>query len=95
MTLTRDKVANVAQLAHIEMDDAALDTYAPQLNTIMDWIEQLNEVDTDNIAPLASATEMTLKMRRDEVTDGQRREDILTNAPEAKEGYFVVQKIIE
>lgn len=95
MTLTRETVAKVAQLAHIEMDDAALDTYAPQLSTIMDWIEQLGEVDTGNIPPVATATDMTLKMRKDEVTDGKRREDILANAPEAKEGYFVVQKIIE
>lgn len=95
MTLTRETVANVARLAHIEMDDASLDTYAPQLSTIMDWIEQLGEVDTSNTSAVASATDMRLKMRKDEVTDGNRRDDILANAPEAKEGYFVVQKIIE
>ena len=95
MTLTRETVANVAGLAHIEMDDTALDTYAPQLSNIMDWIEQLGEVDTSHVSPVASATDMTLKMRRDAVTDGQRRDDILANAPESKEGYFVVQKIIE
>lgn len=95
MTLTRETVANVAQLAHIEVDDAALDTYAPQLSNIMDWIEQLGEVDTSNTPAVASATDMSLKMRKDEVTDGQRQDDILANAPEAMEGYFVVQKIIE
>ena len=95
MTLTRETVANVARLAHIEMDEAALDTYAPQLSHIMNWIEQLGEVDTSNVAPVASATDITLKLRKDEVTDGERQDDILANAPETKEGYFVVRKIIE
>jgi aspartyl-tRNA(Asn)/glutamyl-tRNA(Gln) amidotransferase subunit C len=95
MTLTRETVANVARLAHIEIDDSGLDRYAPQLSNIMDWIEQLGEVDTADISPVASATDMALKMRKDEVTDGKRRDDILANAPESKEGYFVVQKIIE
>ena len=61
----------------------------------MNWIEQLSEVDTDGVAPMTSVVEVKLHQRKDEITDGGYVEKILSNAPEAQEGFFVVPKVVE
>lgn len=88
-------VRKVARLARIETTDAELETVAPRLAGIMKWIEQLAEVNTDNVAPMASTTDSKLFLRADAVTDGDCQDKVLANAPEASQGYFVVPKVVE
>ena len=66
-----------------------------ELSRILEWIEQLNEVDTEGVPPMTSVAAMRLAWREDRVTDGGRPEDILANAPERQDGYFVVPKVVE
>ena len=95
MSLDKETVRKVAGLARLRVTEADLDKYAPQLSGIMKWIEQLAEVNTDNVEPLASVVNIDLKLRRDEVTDGGIQESVLANAPEAVEGFYVVPKVVE
>lgn len=95
MSLDKATVKKVAGLARIAMDDEELDRMAPQVSGIINWIEQLSEVNTDNVEPLASVTDITLPLRKDEINDGGYVEKILANAPESTQGYFVVSKIVE
>lgn len=86
------KIASLARLAASEEEIAAL---VPELNNILRWIEQLSEVDTDGIEPLAAVIPNTLRLREDVVTDGGIRDDVLANAPQAEHGFFAVPKVIE
>lgn len=95
MSLNKEQVAKVARLARIKMTDEKLDVIAPELNNIINWVEMLGEVDTDAVEPLPSPVDIPLKMRKDEVTDGGYQKDILANAPETLEGFFVVPKVVE
>lgn len=94
-TVTRADVAKAARLSRIRMSDAELDAYAPQLNRIVGWIEQLSEVETDTVEPLANVVAIDLVLRKDEVTDGDNENGALSNAPEKAEGFFVVPKVVE
>jgi aspartyl-tRNA(Asn)/glutamyl-tRNA(Gln) amidotransferase subunit C len=95
MALDKATVAHIAALARIRLSEAELDPLADELSHILTWMEQLNEVDTSGVAPMASVTAAGLTMREDEVTDGGRREEILSNAPRTARGFFVVPKVIE
>ncbi len=95
MSIDRNTVAKVARLARLRVTDEQLDRYVPQLGNIMKFVEQLGEVDTDNVEPLASVVDIDLELRRDEVTDGGIPEAVLANAPESLEGFFVVPKVVE
>lgn len=95
MSIDKDTVKYVAKQAHLEMDDETVSRLEPELNNIINWIEQLGELDTDNVEPLSNVADITLHLREDEVTDGNKQADILANAPEQTEGYFVVKKIVE
>ena len=95
MALTKQDVAKVARLARIKMDDDKLEALMPQLSNIIGFVEQLSEVDTDNVEPLASVVDINLRLREDEVTDGGYAKEVLSNAPEELEGYFVVPKVVE
>lgn len=95
MSMDKETVAKVARLSAIEMDEAGLDKMAPQLAKIMGFIEQLGEVDTDGVEPLANVVDIELKLRKDEVTDGSCAEKVLANAPEETQGFFVVPKVVE
>ena len=88
-------MAHIATLARIRLAETELEPLAGELSQILDWVEQLNEVDTSGVAPMASVTAARLTMREDEVTDGGRREEILSNAPRTARGFFVVPKVIE
>lgn len=94
-TLTQKDVAKVASLARIKMSDEELEKYAPQLSNIIGFVEQLGEVDTDNVEPLASVVDIALSLRSDDVTDGKIRDKVLANAPETLEDFFVVPKVVE
>lgn len=88
-------VKKVATLARIAVTDADLEKYTPQLDGMIKWVEQLAEVNTDNVQPLASVVNIPLGLRPDVVTDGGKQPDILANAPESVEGFFVVPKVVE
>jgi aspartyl-tRNA(Asn)/glutamyl-tRNA(Gln) amidotransferase subunit C len=95
MSLDKAAVARIARLARIEIADQELQPLAGELSHILGWIEQLNEVDTSDVAPMTSVAAMQLAWRADEVCDGDRREDILANAPARDGDYFVVPKVVE
>ena len=88
-------VRRVAGLAHLKMDDAEIQSRVPQLGTIMSFIEQLSQVDTDNVEPLANVVNVPLSLREDVINDGDCADKVLANAPEETLNFFVVPKIIE
>jgi aspartyl-tRNA(Asn)/glutamyl-tRNA(Gln) amidotransferase subunit C len=95
MSLDEATVARIARLARIAVPEQELEPLAGELSHILEWIEQLNGVDTKGVAPMTSVVAMKLAWREDRVTDGARPEDILANAPEREDGYFVVPKVVE
>ena len=95
MSVTSEQVRHIAKLARIAMSDEEIERLVPELNNILGWVEQLGEVDTDGVEPLATVIEQKLRLRDDAVTDGGRRDDILANAPAAEHGFFAVPKVIE
>lgn len=95
MSLDKETVRKVSSLAKIRMNDEELERMAPQLSKIIGFVEQLNEVDTDNVEPLASVVDITLELREDKITDGDCVDRVLANAPESTQGYFVVPKVVE
>lgn len=95
MSIDKNTVKKVAGLARLRLTDAEMEKYTGQLNNIMGFVEQLNEVNTDNVAPLPSPVDMALPLRKDEVTDGDCVDAVLANAPEAVEGFYVVPKVVE
>jgi aspartyl-tRNA(Asn)/glutamyl-tRNA(Gln) amidotransferase subunit C len=95
MSLDQATVARIAKLARIEIRDEELAPLAAELSGILGWIEQLNEVPTEGVAPMTGVTPMTPHLREDVVDDGGRAEDILMNAPEREDGWFVVPKVVE
>lgn len=88
-------VAKIARLARIKIEDDKLEPLAGELNNIIGWVEQLNEVNTDNIEPMASVVDAKLRWRDDKVTDGNKVDSVLKNAPNAEYGFFAVPKVIE
>lgn len=95
MSMDKATVANVARLARIRLNKEELDLYTRELSGILDWIEQLQAVNTDGVEPMSSVVERLLPEREDVVTDGNIQEDVLANAPEAAHGYYVVPKVVE
>jgi len=95
MSVDKTTVSRVARLARINIEDDRLEPMAQELSSIMNWIEQLNEVNTDTVEPLASVTGHALPMRDDVVTDGEMAAQIVQNAPESMSGFFVVPKVVE
>ncbi len=88
-------VKKVATLARLEMDDSELEAVRVKLGNIMKFVEQLGEVNTDKIEPLANVVDIKLRLREDTVNDGDQQKKVLANAPEAMEGFFVVPKVVE
>jgi aspartyl-tRNA(Asn)/glutamyl-tRNA(Gln) amidotransferase subunit C len=95
MSVSHEQVRHIAKLARIAMSEEELERLVPELNAIIGWVEQLGEVDTDGVEPLTAVIEQKLRLRDDVVTDGDIRDDILANAPEAQHGFFAVPKVIE
>ena len=95
MSVSPEQVRHIAKLARIAMSEEELERLVPELNNILGWIEQLGEVDTDGVEPLTAVIEQKLRLRDDAVTDGDIRDDVLANAPEAQHGFFAVPKVIE
>lgn len=95
MSVDKNTVRKVARLARIAMPEERLEPMAKELNGILAWIEQLNEVDVDGVEPMTTPVEMKLPMRDDVVSDGNIRDQVLANAPKSEEGFFVVPKVVE
>jgi aspartyl-tRNA(Asn)/glutamyl-tRNA(Gln) amidotransferase subunit C len=95
MSIDRDTARKVAKLARIRVEEDRLDALAQEFSNILGFIEQLNEVDVEGIAPMTSVTPMRLKRRADVVTDGNQQAAVLANAPDAREGFFAVPKVVE
>jgi aspartyl-tRNA(Asn)/glutamyl-tRNA(Gln) amidotransferase subunit C len=95
VSVSSDQVRHIAKLARIGMSDAEIADLVPELNNILGWIEQLAEVDTEGVEPLTAVIDQKLRLRDDVVTEGDIRDEILANAPEAQHGFFAVPKVIE
>jgi aspartyl-tRNA(Asn)/glutamyl-tRNA(Gln) amidotransferase subunit C len=95
MSIDVKTAAHVAKLARIRVEEDRLPALAEAFNTILGFIEQLNEVDVEGVEPMVSVTPMRLKRREDVVTDGNMQAKILSNAPDAREGFFAVPKVVE
>ena len=95
MTIDLKTIKHISKLSRISVDDAKANKLAGDLNSIFDFIEKLNELNTDNIEPLTSVAETTLKLRADEVKSENIRNQILKNSPEENEDFFVVPRVVE
>lgn len=95
MSITKEIVLKVANLNRLAINDERAEKLVPELGKIMGFIEQLSEVNTDGIEPLANVVDQDLRLRKDEVGDGNYRDKILANAPEATQGFFAVPKVVE
>lgn len=95
MSIDENTAARVAKLARIKVEPERLPALAAEFNTILGFIEQLAEVDVDGVEPMTSVTPQRLKRRVDQVTDGDQQKAVLANAPDAREGFFAVPKVVE
>ena len=95
MSVDPGTVRHIAKLARIRVTDAEVAALAPELSNILGWIEQLQEVDVSGVQPMTAVIPNTLRVRADEVTDGDMRDAVLANAPAAEHGFFAVPKVIE
>ena len=95
MSLDRAAVRHIAMLARIRVSDQEADALVGDLGKILAWVEQLGEVDTSGVQPMASVVARQLPRRADEVTDGNIRDRLLANAPEPAMGFFTVPKVVE
>jgi aspartyl-tRNA(Asn)/glutamyl-tRNA(Gln) amidotransferase subunit C len=95
MSVDAATVRHVAHLARIAVDDAAAERLTGELNAILGFVEQLQEVDVADVEPMTAVVRTRMKQRADAVTDGNQVDAILANAPEAEDGYFLVPKVVE
>ena len=95
MSIDKDKIKHTAKLARISLDEKKIDNLAKDLSNIFKFIEKLNKANTDNIKPLSSILDHSLRLREDKVNDGNIRDQILENAPNKNEDFFIVPKVIE
>ena len=95
MLIDKDKIKHTAKLARISLDEKKIDNLSKDLSNIFKFIEKLNNVNTDNVKPLSSILNSSLRTREDNVTDGNKRDEILKNAPNKNEDFFIVPKVIE
>ncbi|MGB3808848.1 MAG: Asp-tRNA(Asn)/Glu-tRNA(Gln) amidotransferase subunit GatC [Parvibaculum sp.] len=95
MSVDQNTVRHIARLARIAVREDELSALAGELNTILDWVEQLSEVDTKGVEPMTSAVEVTMKMREDVVTSGDLQKEVTMNAPISEDGFYVVPKVVE
>ena len=95
MSIDKDTVKHISKLARISLDEKKIDNLSKDLSSIMQFIEKLNELNTDKTTPLTSIINASLKSREDEVKDGKIRDQILKNSPEKNEEFFVVPKVLD
>ncbi|GMG81903.1 Asp-tRNA(Asn)/Glu-tRNA(Gln) amidotransferase subunit GatC [Paralimibaculum aggregatum] len=95
MSIDTDTARRIAGLARIRVEEADLPGLAGELSQILGWVEQLQAVDVSGVEPMTSVTPMALPMREDTVTSGDMRDKVMANAPDAREGFFAVPKVVE
>ncbi len=95
MSLDSAAIRRIAKLARIRVDDAEVATLQTELNAILGYVEQLNEVDVSGIEPLSGGAQMAMRLREDAVTDGNIAEQVLANAPDRTDNFFAVPKVVE
>ena len=95
MSVNTEQVRHIAKLARIATSDAQVEALVPELNQILGWIEQLSAVDTEGVEPLTAVIDLKQRLRDDVIDDGNVRDKVLANAPDAQHGFFAVPKVIE
>ena len=95
MAVDRETVRRIARLARLAVDEDQIVAMETELNALLTWVEALQEVDVEGVPPMASVVEQRLKMRDDVVTDGGYAPDLMLNAPQAEDNFFVVPKVVE
>jgi len=95
MSIDKDTVKHIAKLARISLDEKKINSLSKDLSSIIEFIEKLNELNTEKTAPLTSIINASLQSRKDEILEGKIRDQILKNSPEKNEEFFVVPKVIE
>jgi len=95
MSIDKDTVKHIAKLARISLDEEKINSLSKDLSSIIEFIEKLNELNTEQTAPLTSIINASLLSRKDEVLEGKIRDQILKNSPEKNGEFFVVPKVIE
>ena len=95
MSIDKDKIKHTAKLARISLDEKKIDNLSKDLSNIFKFIEKLNKANTENVKPLSSILDHSLRYREDKVNDGNIRDQILENAPNKNEDFFIVPKVIE
>ena len=95
MSIDKNQVKKVAKLSRISLDDSKLESLSKDLTSILNFVEQLNKLDTNEIKPLTSIIDKSLDTRDDTVSDGQIKDQILKNSPEKNEDFFIVPKVVD
>ena len=95
MKIDKNTTLKIAKLSRIKIDESEVDELSSQLSSIVDWVEQLNEVNTDDVEPLNNVSMATLPLRQDKENLQDQSEDVLSNAPDKLEKYFAVPKVVE
>ena len=95
MKIDKNTINKIARLSRIKLDDKESEDYINDLNSILNWVEQLNEVNTENVEPLSNISSSILPQREDVSNDTNSSEEILENAPDKLEGFFAVPKVVE
>ena len=95
MSIDKNQVKKVAKLSRISLDDSKLDSLSKDLDSILNFVKELNKVDTNKIKPLSSIVDKKLEPRIDKINDGQIKKEILKNSPDKNEDFFIVPKVVE
>ena len=95
MSIDKEKIKHIAKLARISLDRAKTESLAKDLSSIFEFIEQLNQLNTDKVEPMTSILNESLRYRTDQVNDGKIRAEILKNSPKTSDEFFIVPKVIE
>mgnify|MGYP003955306869 CR=1 FL=1 len=95
MSIDKETIKHISKLARISLDEKQVDNLSKDLSSIIKFIEKLNKLNTDDIEPLTSIIDASLRFRKDEILEGKIREQILKNSPEKTDEFFVVPKVLE
>ena len=95
MSVDKDTVRRIAKLSRIALDEARVGPMVDELNGIFTWVQQLNEVNVEGVPPMTSVVEQRLKMREDKISDGGNANELMANAPQGEDHFFVVPKVVE
>lgn len=95
MKISKDDIIKVSELARLEFNEEELEKFTEQLGKILEYIEQLNELNTDNVEPTSHVLDMSTPLREDKVVEWLSTEEVLKNAPESEDDFFVVPQVIE